>query len=71
MDERRNHGCSPNCAFTFAGTGLKSWHGFACFRSTSPTEAVFDRTDGQRLQVDFGKDETTLIHLWQVIEKIP
>ena len=33
-------------------------------------KAIIDRTDGQRLQVDFGKDETALIHLWQVIEKI-
>lgn len=31
-------------------------------------KAVIDRTDGQRLQVDFGKDETALIHLWQVVQ---
>jgi hypothetical protein len=33
-------------------------------------KAVINRTDGQRLQVDFGKDETALIRSWQVIEKI-
>jgi hypothetical protein len=33
-------------------------------------KAVIDRTDGQRLQVDFGKDETALIRSWQVVEKI-
>ena len=27
--------------------------------------AVIDHTDGKRLQVDFGKDETALVHLWQ------
>jgi hypothetical protein len=32
-------------------------------------KAIIERTDGKRLQVDFGKDETALIHLWQVIEK--
>jgi hypothetical protein len=33
-------------------------------------KAVINRTDGQRLQVDFGKDETALIRSWQVVEKI-
>ena len=33
-------------------------------------KAVIDRTDGSRLQVDFGKDEAALIYFWQVIEKI-
>ena len=33
-------------------------------------KAVIDHTDGKRLQVDFGKDETALIHLWQVVEKV-
>jgi hypothetical protein len=33
-------------------------------------KTIIDRTDGQRLQVDFGKDETALIYLWQVIERI-
>jgi hypothetical protein len=33
-------------------------------------KAVIERTDGKRLQVDFGKDETALIRLWQVVEKI-
>ena len=32
-------------------------------------KAVIERTDGKRLQVDFGKDETALVHLWQVVEK--
>jgi hypothetical protein len=31
---------------------------------------LIERTDGQRLQVDFGKDETALVHLWQVVEKV-
>jgi hypothetical protein len=33
-------------------------------------KAVVDNTDGKRLQVDFGKDETALVHLWQVVEKV-
>ena len=33
-------------------------------------KAVIERTDGKRLQVDFGKDETALVHLWQVVEKV-
>lgn len=28
--------------------------------------AVVNRTDGVRLQVDYGKDETALVELWQV-----
>jgi hypothetical protein len=32
-------------------------------------KAVIDSTDGQRLQVDFGKDETALIYLSQVVEE--
>jgi len=31
---------------------------------------VIDRTDGKQLQVDFGKDETALVHLWQIVEKV-
>ncbi len=31
-------------------------------------KAIIDRTDGKRLQVDFGKDETALIHLWQIVK---
>ena len=30
-------------------------------------KAIIDHTDGKRLQVDFGKDETALIHLWQIV----
>jgi hypothetical protein len=33
-------------------------------------KAVIERTDGKRLQVDFGKDLTALIHLWQVVENV-
>jgi hypothetical protein len=33
-------------------------------------KATIERTDGKRLQVDFGKDETALIYLWQVVERI-
>jgi hypothetical protein len=31
-------------------------------------KAIVERTDGVRLQVDFGHEQTALIHLWQVIE---
>jgi Mechanosensitive ion channel, beta-domain len=33
-------------------------------------KAVINRTGGKRLQVDFGKDETALVYLWQVVERI-
>jgi hypothetical protein len=33
-------------------------------------KAVIEHTDGKRLQVDFGKDETALIYLWQIVERI-
>jgi hypothetical protein len=33
-------------------------------------KAVIGRTGGKRLQVDFGKDETALVYLWQVVEKV-
>jgi hypothetical protein len=33
-------------------------------------KAIIGRTDGKRLQVDFGKDETALVYLWQVVERI-
>jgi hypothetical protein len=33
-------------------------------------KAIIEHTDGKRLQVDFGKDETALVHLWQVVEKV-
>jgi hypothetical protein len=32
-------------------------------------KAVIERTDGKRLQVNFG-NETALIYLWQVVERI-
>jgi hypothetical protein len=28
--------------------------------------AIVERTDGARLQVDYGKDETALVELWRV-----
>jgi hypothetical protein len=31
-------------------------------------KAIVEHTDGLRLQVDFGHEQTALIHLWQVIE---
>jgi tRNA A58 N-methylase Trm61 len=34
-------------------------------------KAVIERTDGKRLQVDFEKDETALVHLWQVVTRVP
>jgi len=33
-------------------------------------KAIVERTGGKRLQVDFGKDETALVYIWPVIEKI-
>src|ERR1700730_10379524 len=30
--------------------------------------AIIDHTDGQRFQVDFGKDETALIQEWQIVK---
>jgi hypothetical protein len=33
-------------------------------------KAVIERTGGKRLQVDFGKDETALVYLWQVVERV-
>jgi hypothetical protein len=29
-------------------------------------KAIINCTDGVRLQVDYGKDETALVYLWQV-----
>jgi hypothetical protein len=29
-------------------------------------KAIINRTDGVRLQVDYGEDETALVYLWQV-----
>ncbi len=31
-------------------------------------KAIVEHTDGLRLQVDFGHEQTALIHLWQVVE---
>ena len=31
-------------------------------------KAVIPQTDGLRLQVDFGFEQTALIHFWQVVE---
>jgi hypothetical protein len=30
---------------------------------------VIEQTDGLRLQVDFGKEQTALIHEWQVVKE--
>lgn len=30
-------------------------------------KAVIETTDGVRLQVDFGKDETALVYAWQIV----
>jgi hypothetical protein len=32
-------------------------------------KAIVDTTEGMRLQVDFGYDETALIYDWQVVEE--
>ena len=29
-------------------------------------KAIINRTDGVRLQVDYGEDETALVYLWRV-----
>jgi hypothetical protein len=31
-------------------------------------KAIVEHTDGLRLQVDFGHEQTALIHEWQVVE---
>lgn len=31
--------------------------------------AIVEKTDGVRLQVDYGKDETALVELWRVHRK--
>ena len=31
--------------------------------------AIVEKTDGMRLQVDYGKDETALVELWRVHRK--
>jgi hypothetical protein len=40
--------------------------GAVCLR----VKAVIERTGGKRLQVDSRKDETALVHLWQIVEKV-
>jgi hypothetical protein len=32
-------------------------------------KAVVEHTDGTKLQVDFGHDQTALIDVWQVVEE--
>ena len=34
-------------------------------------KALVDLTEGTRLQVDFGYDETALVYDWQVVENTP
>jgi len=41
-----------------------------CRIAEATIKAVIDRTDGPRLQVDFGKDETALIRSWQAVEEL-
>jgi hypothetical protein len=33
-------------------------------------KAIVETTEGQRLQVSFGNDESARIYLWQVVEKL-
>ena len=33
-------------------------------------KAIVDTTEGMRLQVDFGFDETALVYDWQVVENV-
>jgi hypothetical protein len=35
----------------------------------SIVRAVVDTTEGLKLQVDFGHEETALVHEWQVVEE--
>lgn len=37
----------------------------------SVVRAVVDTTEGLKLQVDFGHEETALVHEWQVVENVP
>jgi hypothetical protein len=32
-------------------------------------KALVDTTEGTRLQVDFGYDETALVYLWQIVKE--
>ena len=34
-------------------------------------KATTESTEGTRLQVDFGFDETALVHEWQIVENVP
>jgi hypothetical protein len=36
------------------------------FRVEAVVKAIMQKTDGTRLQVDYGQDQTALVHLWQV-----
>ena len=36
----------------------------------APIKAIVDTTEGMRLQVDFGFDETALVYDWQVVENV-
>jgi len=33
-------------------------------------KAIIETTEGPRLQVSFGNDETARIYLWQIVEKL-
>ena len=54
----------PRCSVGSSLRSLSAW----CVDAT--VKALIKRTDGKRLQVDFGKDEIALIHLWQVVDCI-
>jgi hypothetical protein len=62
---------SPNSYQDYqSATALRSI-GQSAHRIVDATiNAIIGRTDGKRLQVDFGKDETALVYLWQVVERI-
>ena len=34
-------------------------------------KAITESTEGTRLQVDFGFDETALVYDWQIVENVP
>ena len=34
-------------------------------------KAITESTEGIRLQVDFGFDETALVYGWQIVENVP
>ena len=47
---------------SFGFKGLSDW-----IALDAVIRAVVEHTDGLRLQVDFGNEQTALIHTWQVV----